>query len=267
MNSIKQQAAAIVEQADNGPAFNVEQAVALLRQIAKLPDQYEGLLVSMDVSSGEHDQYRRVFGRVAEVLTTEGGADETTLLVLEHERNFLNFETKSDDALWAEFISSCLLMSAWLKSLWESFPKDDSFEKTIEALKIVVAQATSWKEKSRRFPVTDEAKVLIETQPALRMTLKVRDSYKENGPRADRIVYAVGSSMKECKDTYYEKCGRWECEVLEVLDLIPLEEKVFAINEDIPMYMPHDKHLERLGNTTVLSLVRNKMSKNKVDKT
>lgn len=264
MNSIKQQAAVIVEQADNGPAFNVDSAVSLLRQIAQLPDMYEGLLVSMDVSSGEHDQYRRVFGRVAEVLTVEGGADEITLLALEHERNFLNFETKSDAALWEGFISSCLLMKSWVKYLREAFPNDDDLEKSIKALTHVVELATSWKEKFKPFPVTDEAKVLVETKPALRIALKVRDSYKENGPRADRIVYAVGSSMQEGKNTYYEKCGRWECEILEVLDLVPLEEKMFAVNDDIPLYMPHNTNVQRIGNTTVLALVA---QKNKVDKT
>jgi len=47
-----------------------------------------GMEVSMDVSTGEDDEYHRVFGRVCEVMLESCGADADTILVIEDSRNF-----------------------------------------------------------------------------------------------------------------------------------------------------------------------------------
>lgn len=51
-------------------------------------DRIVGMTVSMDVSTGESDEYNRVFGEVTEVIPEQGGSPENVILAVETERNF-----------------------------------------------------------------------------------------------------------------------------------------------------------------------------------
>jgi len=51
-------------------------------------DKIKGMEVSVDVSTGEDDDYHRIFGRVDGVMLQSCGAQEDTILVIEDSRNF-----------------------------------------------------------------------------------------------------------------------------------------------------------------------------------
>lgn len=61
---------------------------AAVEPMKDLNDLLVGMLVSMDVSTGEHDAYHRVFGTVCEVMLQSCGAAEDTILAIEDSRNF-----------------------------------------------------------------------------------------------------------------------------------------------------------------------------------
>jgi len=51
-------------------------------------DKIEGMEVSMDVSTGEHDDTHRIFGRVSGVMLQSCGAQDDIILAIEDSRNF-----------------------------------------------------------------------------------------------------------------------------------------------------------------------------------
>lgn len=63
---------------------------------APVADAIVGKLISMDVSTGDDDFDYRVFGRVVEVMTKAGGADEDTILAIEESRNFGDAPLKNE---------------------------------------------------------------------------------------------------------------------------------------------------------------------------
>lgn len=61
------------------------------------PFKLEGMLVSMDVSTGEHDALNRIYGRVNEVMLDDGGAG--TILAEEESRNFAASATSQPEGM------------------------------------------------------------------------------------------------------------------------------------------------------------------------
>lgn len=75
--------------AQAGWSLAEDQAGTVIADLATLRGAVpEGTLVSMDVSTGDEDALHRVFGRVCEVMTVAGGAEELTVLAIEESRNF-----------------------------------------------------------------------------------------------------------------------------------------------------------------------------------
>lgn len=76
------------------PIQKTREAIAALREaLAAQPEQpwwkqVEGVEISMDVSTGEHDAYNRIYGRATEVMTPDGGNGAYTIVAVEESRNF-----------------------------------------------------------------------------------------------------------------------------------------------------------------------------------
>lgn len=64
-----------------------------------IQNHLEGMKVSVDVSTGEHDSYNRYFGKITEVIDT-GGNEKYGLVILVQDDVYPNFKLNNIPVAW-----------------------------------------------------------------------------------------------------------------------------------------------------------------------
>ena len=121
--------------AQQGAAYAAQQASAG----ATLRSMIEGMSVSVDVSTGDHDAGHRYFGTVTEVMECQGNKHGVTLLVQDAEPNFTATPTSGAADLRT---AAQAVVDRWDTPLWKDVPATAEYIGRLRAA-LAAGQATA----------------------------------------------------------------------------------------------------------------------------